>query len=151
MKRRSCRAIVITNNQLITMYREKEGNIYYTFPGGGMEGNEQKETCVKRECIEEFGIEVEPIREVYTYENKTSIQYFFLCTWIGGEFGSGVGEEFQDDRNKGKYQPTLMPLDKIKSLPLMPPEVARQLDLDIKNFGVRLRPDILHIQNSNNN
>ena len=141
MKRRSCRAIVIRDNCLVTMYRKKEGRVYYTFPGGGMEGDEQKEVCVKRECIEEFGIGVEPIREVYSYENETTIQYFFLCNWTSGEFGTGVGEEFQDDRNKGKYEPTLMPLEKIETLPLMPPEVAHQLAEDIKTYGIELRPD----------
>jgi ADP-ribose pyrophosphatase YjhB (NUDIX family) len=128
------------------MYREKEDRVYYTFPGGGMEGDEEKETCVKRECIEEFGIEVEPIREVYTYENETTIQYFFLCDWTSGEFGSGIGEEFQEDRNKGKYEPTLMPLEKIGVLPLMPPEVAHQLSEDIKTYGPNLRPDTLNIK-----
>lgn len=145
MKRRSCRAIVIRDGKLMTMYREKEDRVYYTFPGGGIEGDEEKKTCVKRECIEEFGIEVEPIREVYTYENETTIQYFFLCDWTSGEFGTGVGEEFQEDRNKGKYEPTLMPLEKIGILPLMPPEVAHQLSEDIKTYGPSLRPDTLNI------
>ena len=32
---------------------------YYTFPGGGREGNETFEEGVKREVKEEFGIDVE--------------------------------------------------------------------------------------------
>ena len=141
-KRRSCRAIVIDNDKLVTMYRNKEGKIYYTFPGGGMEGDETKEACVVRECQEEFGINVKPIKHVYTYENDTTIQYFYTCKWLSGEFGSGAGEEFQEDRNCGDYRPTLMPIEDIPNLPLMPPEIAKLLVDDITQHGVEL--DIPH-------
>jgi len=137
-KRYSCRAIVIDENKLVTMYREKEDRVYYTFPGGGMEESETREQCVVRECFEEFGINVEPIKHVYTYENEKTVQYFYLCKWISGELGTGSGEEFQADRNRGVYMPTLMPIEKISELPLMPPEVARGLAEDLNQYGVNL-------------
>ena len=141
-KRISCRAIVISQNKLVTMYREKEGRVYYTFPGGGKNDDESNEECVVREVLEEFGLNVKPIKHVYTYENEKTIQHFFVCEWISGEFGSGEGEEFQPDRNRGTYQPTLMPLEEISKLPLMPPEVAKMLDEDIKKHGETLGDDI---------
>ena len=123
-KRESCRAIVFIDGKLVTMRRVKDGRLYYTFPGGGLEKGEDPKDCVVRECIEEFGITVEPIKRLYVYENETTKQYFYLCNYVSGEFGSGVGEEFQDDRNKGEYVPTLMSVANIYNLPLMPPEVA---------------------------
>lgn len=138
MKRESCRAIVFKDDKLVVMYREKNDRVYYTFPGGGLEEGETLEQCVIRECKEEFGIDVEPVKQVYTYENETTIQNFFLCSWIGGELGSGQGEEFGPDRNKGVYVPTLMPVDKMEELPLMPPEVVKVLAQDIKTFGYQL-------------
>ena len=123
-KRESCRAIVFIDGKLVTMRRVKDGRLYYTFPGGGLEKGEEQKDCVIRECIEEFGITVEPVRRLYIYENENTRQYFYLCNYISGEFGSGVGEEFQDDRNKGEYVPTLMSVANIYNLPLMPPEVA---------------------------
>ena len=123
-KRESCRAIVFIDGKLVTMRRVKDGRLYYTFPGGGLEKGEDPKDCVVRECIEEFGITVEPIKRLYVYENENTRQYFYLCNYISGEFGSGVGEEFQDDRNKGEYVPTLMSVANIYNLPLMPPEVA---------------------------
>ena len=137
-KRTSCRAIVIEDNALVTMYREKEDRVYYTFPGGGINEGESREECVKRECMEEFGITVEPIRQVYTYENDKTIQHFFICNWIDGELGSGEGEEFAPDRNRGIYVPTLMPLKEIGNLPLMPPEVAKALAEDLEKYGAEL-------------
>ena len=137
-KRTSCRAIVIEDNALVTMYREKEDRVYYTFPGGGINEGESREECVKRECMEEFGITVEPIRQVYTYENDKTIQHFFICKWVDGELGSGEGEEFAPDRNRGIYVPTLMPLKEIGNLPLMPPEVAKALAEDLEKYGTEL-------------
>lgn len=136
-KRKSCRAIIIENNSLVTMYRERENKVYYTFPGGGMEDNETFEECVIRECKEEFGIDVKPVKQVYLYENEKTIQYFYLCEWLSGELGSGEGEEFQSDRNRGIYMPVMMPIAKIPNLPLMPPEIAEALFEDLKNNSIQ--------------
>lgn len=131
MIRESCRAIIFHNNKLIVMYREKNDRAYFTFPGGGKEVGETNEECVIRECFEEFGINVEPLKEVYLYQDEKSIQHFYLCDWISGELGSGQGEEFAPDRNSGVYMPTMMPIENIGKLPLMPPEVAKVLAEDI--------------------
>ena len=39
-KRISARAIIIHEEKLVSMYRERQGEVYYTFPGGGKEKNE---------------------------------------------------------------------------------------------------------------
>lgn len=123
-KRVSVRAIIIIQDKIISMYREKQDRIFYTFPGGGIEENETEEDCVKREVLEEFGIIVKPIKKIYTYENQKSIEHFYIAEWISGEFGSGSGEEFQDNRNNGVYIPKQIKIADIPNLPLMPPEVA---------------------------
>ena len=133
MIRESCRAIIFHDNNLVVMYREKNDRKYFTFPGGGKEDNETNEECVKRECLEEFGIVVEPEREVYVYQDEKTLQHFYLCNWVSGELGSGQGEEFAPDRNNGIYIPTLMPFEKIDTLPLMPPEITKVLSEDIKD------------------
>ena len=144
MKRISCRAIIIENDTMVSMYRELKDRIFYTFPGGGLEENETEEECVKREVLEEFGLNVEPVKKVYTYESERSIEHFYLCNVVGGEFGKGAGEEFHNNNN-GVYKPTKIKLKEIKNLPLMPPEVAKALILDYKNFGKNLRNDVLFI------
>ena len=141
-KRISCRAIIIDDNKLVTMYREKENRVYYTFPGGGRDEGESNEDCVVREALEEFGINVKPVKQVYTYENEKTIQYFYLCDWIDGELGTGEGEEFSADRNRGIYMPTLMPVENISKLPLMPPEVAAVLVEDIAKYGAGLADEV---------
>ena len=147
-KRVSARAIIFLGDNIVSMYREKNGRIFYTFPGGGIEENETEEDCVKREVFEEFGLIVKPIKKVYIYENERSLEHFFICQWLAGEVGSGAGEEFQEDRNKGVYKQTTIEISKIKSLPLMPPEVAERFLIDFNENGKDLRKDILKIDGS---
>ena len=141
-KRVSVRAIILQNEKMVSMYREKNGRIYYTFPGGGLQENESEKECVIREVIEEFGMVVEPIKKVYTYESEKSIEHFYLCKHISGEFGSGQGEEFQDDRNKGVYKPMMIEISNIPNLPLMPPEVAEAFYQDYIKDNSDLRNDV---------
>ena len=63
-KRIRTRAIIMHDNKIVSMYREREGRVFYTFPGGGKEGNESEEECVIREVYEEFGITIKPIKKV---------------------------------------------------------------------------------------
>jgi len=143
-KRIRVRAIIIHEDNLLTMYREREGNMFYTFPGGGLEGNESEEDCVVREVYEEFGIVVKPVKKVYTYQNKHNIEYFYLSEWISGEFGSGDGEEFHNNQINGLYVPKMIKISDIPDLPLMPPEVASAFYEDYLKNGKDLRNDILN-------
>ncbi len=141
-KRRRVRAIIIKDGKIVSMYREREGRIFYTFPGGGMEGNETEEDCVKREVMEEFGLTVSPIKKVYTYESQSSVEHFYVVDWVSGEFGTGKGEEYQPDRNNGVYIPKFIEIKDIPNLPLMPPEVAMAFYEDFVENGEKVRDDV---------
>ncbi len=142
VKRDRARAIIYFDNKIVSMYREFNGRIFYTFPGGGKESGETYEECVVREVLEEFGLTVRPLKKVYIYENERSVEHFFICEWVAGEFGTGVGEEFQANRDRGVYKPMLLEIDKIPTLPLMPPEVASSFVSDFKANGRSLRNDV---------
>ena len=144
-KRERARAIIIVDDKIISMYRELKDRVFYTFPGGGMEGDESEEACVKREVLEEFGITIKPIKKVYTYENQNSIEHFYLSEWIFGEFGSGEGEEYMENRNNGVYIPKFIEISNIPNLPLMPREVATAFYEDYTVNGKELRKDIKYI------
>lgn len=141
-KRIRARAIIIHDEKIMSMYRERQDRVFYTFPGGGMEGNESEHDCVKREVLEEFGIVVEPIKKLYVYENQNSIEHFYLAKWVSGDFGSGTGEEFQADINNGVYIPKFIQIVDIPNLPLMPPEVATSFYEDFVKNGIKIRDDI---------
>ena len=54
--RTAVRAIIIKDNNLLVMHRNKFGNEYLTLVGGGVELNETKEQALVREVIEETSI-----------------------------------------------------------------------------------------------
>lgn len=127
------------------MYRERQGRIFYTFPGGGIEEGETEEECIKREVFEEFGIIVEPIKKIYKYENNNNIEYFYLAKWVSGEFGTGEGEEFKKNQTNGIYIPTFIKISDIPTLPLMPPEVALAFYNDYLKKGKNIRNNVKFI------
>lgn len=141
-KRVRARAIIVVDGKIVSMYRERADRVFYTFPGGGMEGDETEVDCVKREVWEEFGLVVNPIKKLYTYENQNSIEHFYLAEWVSGEFGSGEGEEYQPDRNNGVYIPKFIEINDIPNLPLMPPEIAKAFYEDYTKDSVNIRNDV---------
>ena len=101
MERIRVAGIIKINGGYAFMHRKnvikrKDFREYYTFPGGGLEENETLEEGVKREIKEEFGIKVKVIKKLYEmYSEKFSQrEYFFLCEYESGVFGTGNGPEF---------------------------------------------------------
>lgn len=141
-KRIRAGAIIVIDGKLVTMYREFQGRIYYTFPGGKQEDGESLEDCAKRETLEEFGLVVEPIKKVYVYECERSIEHYYTCKLISGEFGSGTGEEFDENPQYGVYKPMMIDIKELPSIPLMPPEIAEAFYNDYIVNGESLRDNV---------
>lgn len=141
-KRNRVRAIIFVDGKIVSMYREYLDRIYYTFPGGGMNADETEEDCVKREVFEEFGLIVKPTKKVYVYENEISVEHFYICDWVDGDFGTGKGEEYSENNNNGVYRPCMIEISQIPELPLMPPEIASVFYDDYLKNGKELRNDV---------
>ena len=112
---------------------------YYTFPGGGREGNESLEDGVKREIKEEFGIDVEVVELLYEWENsndeRSKKEYVFLCKYLGGEFGTGNGPEFSNDpkyADRGQYVPEIVSREDVKNINLLPPNIKEKFVNDLE-------------------
>ena len=93
-KRVSVRNIIFFGDEVALMHRLKTDKEYYIFPGGGLERDETFEECAKREVQEEFGIKIEPIKQIYKYEDESMIHHYMLSKFVSGDFGSGDGEGF---------------------------------------------------------
>lgn len=74
----SSRCILIEDGNVLLIYRERDKEKYYVFPGGGIEENETKEDCIKRECKEELGIDIEIKKYLYQVKGKDFTQALFL-------------------------------------------------------------------------
>ena len=111
---------------------------YYVFPGGGQEGDESCEEGTIREIKEEFGIDVEIVEKLYeeTSEEFNQTSIYYLCKYIGGEFGTGDGPEFNGDpkyADSGKFIPEIVKSEDLENIPLMPPSIKEKFIKDVKN------------------
>ena len=117
--------------------KRKDYQDYYTFPGGGLEENETLEEGVIREIKEEFGIDVEVIKKLYEkYSEKfRQKEYFFLCKYVKGKFGTGDGPEFNNDPKyieSGNYIPKIIDKNEIKNILLLPEDIKEKFVKDIE-------------------
>ena len=146
MKFSNCRGIIIKNNKLVVMERKKNGRHYYTFPGGHVEKNETCEECIVRELMEELGIVVRPVRLIYGYEYKNSLQAFYVLEWLSGEIHTTNAEEYQPVQNNGEYNPNVIDLNELNDKNLLPEEIKRQLLADLKTYGKTLNRKFLFVK-----
>src|SRR3989339_648647 len=97
------RAIIMDNNKILAIKRIKEDEVYYVFPGGGVEEGEELEEALKRECREELGVEIKIIKnfasERFNRGNIKQMEYFYICEIISGEIGTGNGPEYDVNSN----------------------------------------------------
>jgi mutator protein MutT len=79
--------LVFRDGKLLITQRPAGGHLagLWEFPGGKREGNESFEDCLRRELMEELGIEVEVGELVdsitHDYPEKTVHLRFFRCNW----------------------------------------------------------------------
>lgn len=142
MERTRVAGIIFMNGGVALMHRvgvlkRKDIQEYYTFPGGGLEEGETLEEGTIREIKEEFGIDVEVVKKLYELKSVKFNQkeYFFLCEYIGGEFGTGEGPEFSNNPkyiDSGKYLPEIVKKEDVKNIPLLPPEIKEKFVNDIE-------------------
>jgi 8-oxo-dGTP pyrophosphatase MutT (NUDIX family) len=71
-------AIIIRNDELLLIHRQKPGQDYYILPGGGVELDESFEEACIREVKEETGLDVLSLQLVYKYFYRGSEEVYFL-------------------------------------------------------------------------
>jgi 8-oxo-dGTP diphosphatase len=106
--------VLIEENKVALIERHRAGLHYYVFPGGGVDEGETVEQAAIREAREELGVEVAVGQKVLVAHFEQSRQVYFLVERVGGEFGTGTGEEFTDsdpdDPTEGVYTPIWVPV-----------------------------------------
>jgi 8-oxo-dGTP diphosphatase len=109
--------VLIEENKVALIERHRAGLDYFVFPGGGVDEGESPEQAAVREAMEELGVEVAIKQKVAVIHFDQSTQVYFLVDRVGGEFGSGTGEEYTDsdpdDPQEGIYIPVWIPLDEL--------------------------------------
>jgi 8-oxo-dGTP diphosphatase len=119
-------AIIIKQNSIALIKRHREGMVYYLFPGGTVEENETPKQAVIREVKEELGLDVRVEKLVASVIFEENVQLYYLTTILGGEFGTGDGEEYSNQRNPsdGDYFPVWIHLEELSRKSVRPACVA---------------------------
>jgi len=122
--------VLIEDDKVALIERHRAGLDYFVFPGGGVDEGETPEQAAIRETLEELGVEVVIKQKVAEIHFGQSTQLYFLVERVGGEFGTGTGEEFTDsdpgDPQEGIYVPIWMPMDELpRHRNIYPSELAK--------------------------
>lgn len=130
MKRKSARVIVIKDNNLLVMFRNKFGSKYVALIGGKIEIGESPEQAAIREAREEASIEVANPRLVFIDQaDFYGDQYIYFCDYISGEpaLAAEAPEAAINKMGKNLYQPGWLPLDKLASVPFLSAELQQAI------------------------
>lgn len=131
--------ILIENDKVALIERHRAGRDYYVFPGGGVDEGETPEQAAAREAKEELGVDVVVGQKVAEVHFDLSTQIYFLAERVGGEFGTGGGEEFTDsdpdNPEQGVYIPIWMPLDELRRHDNVYPAGLKELLLKAQTDG----------------
>lgn len=132
--RRISRAIIIRGEQLLVIKRNKNGQKFFTLPGGEVDENETNIATVVREVKEEASIECRVIKGVYqeTAENFGETTYF-LCEYISGEpkLGPNSFEALETSNGQNTYTPMWLEITALSKVKLLPTSVAKKLEKDL--------------------
>ena len=122
-------AIVLLQDEKIALIeRHRAGLHYFTFPGGHVEPGEMPEQAAVRETKEELGLDVSIQRLLAEIWWHAKPQYYYLVETVGGEYGTGTGEEMHHPLpERGTYQPVWVPVQGLLDLPVLPGALAKMV------------------------
>ncbi|MEI4828682.1 NUDIX domain-containing protein [Bacillus sp. FJAT-53711] len=118
-------AIIVEEGKLALIKRIWDEEVYYVFPGGGIEEGETTEEAIIREVYEELGLHVQ-LQKLATTVKYNGTQYFYEAIIVGGTFGNGQGEEYvKNDRKRGEYIPIWVSVKDLLNINIKPLEVGK--------------------------
>jgi 8-oxo-dGTP diphosphatase len=120
--------VILQDDKIALIERHRAGLHYFTCPGGHVEPGETPESAAVREAKEELGLDVSIQRllaEIWWHDRP---QFYYLAESVGGNFGTGTGEEMQKPHpKKGTYQPVWVPVEDLPDLPVLPHRFAEMI------------------------
>ena len=135
--RKAARAIIIHDNKLVVMHRNKFGTEYDTLPGGGIEIGESPEETVRREVHEETGMELGTLQLVFVEEAGQfyGTQYVYLAEYTGGEpsLTPNSQEAAINKLGKNLYEPMWVSLPDLLSRPFLSTDLRDKILSGVNN------------------
>ena len=127
------RAIISEEDRFLFIHRIKGEKEYWVIPGGGVEEeDEDLAAALRRECLEELGVEVE-VGEFFTktyfeMDGEEQEQHIFRCRILDGEVGTGEGPEYQAGSGyEGSFEPMWLHRTELEGKIIFPEEIVDKL------------------------
>lgn len=129
--RQAVRAIVVKDDHLLVMKRNKFGHEYYSLVGGGIDMGETAEQALYREVSEETGLAITNHRLVITEDagSMYGIQHIYQCDYVAGEpaLAPNSAEALIQAGGQNLFQPLWLPLADLPTSNLLPKELKAVL------------------------
>jgi len=118
------RGIVLKGDSVLIMFRRKNAEEYYVFPGGHMRIDEKPLQTAQREIEEETTIKTKGLKLAFEFHNfykpdKPASQYYFVGEWASGT-PTLSGEESRRADENNYYKPMWIKVDSLADLTLYP-------------------------------
>lgn len=136
--RSAARAIIMKNDSVLLVQMQNDDGEFFILPGGGQVHGETLVQAVKRECMEELGIEISVGRLVYTREyigknhqfdsrhnNFHQIEHVFICKILND---TQLGNGHEVDKKQTGYR--WIKIDKMSQYKVLPTSIKSLLQTD---------------------
>lgn len=144
--RTAARAIIVKNQSILVMHRNKFGHQYYCLVGGGIDAGETADQTLVREVREETGLQVTSQRLVYIEEAGApyGTQYHFLCEFTDGDVRLSPNsiEAQLNKAGQNLYEPVWLPISKLASVPFRSATLQKELLIGLRD-GFPAQPKVL--------
>lgn len=134
--RKAVRAIIIRDQQLLVMHRNKFGTEYDTLPGGNIEVGETAEQALFREVDEETTVVFKDPKFILLEHagDPYGDQYIYLCKYVSGEpqLRSDAEENAINKLGKNLYKPDWVRLDGLPNLPFLSEQLKQFILTGVK-------------------
>lgn len=135
--RRAVRAIIIKDNKLLIIHRNKFGLEYDTLPGGKIELGETPEQALGREVYEETTIKFTNPRLIYLEHagDPYGDQYIYLCEYEEGEpkLDPKSDEALIHKMGQNLYEPKWLALDELSKKPFRSEKLKHTILTAVQN------------------
>lgn len=115
--REAARAVVLDqDDQIALLYVANEN--YYKLPGGGLEGQEDQIVALRRECLEEIGVEIDVVGEVGMVVEYRKFEHLKQTSYCYGArvVGQKGSPTFTDSELSFGFEVRWMPLPEAEKL-----------------------------------
>lgn len=125
LKQRSA-VIILKDENILLMHRNKFGEEYFSIPGGTIEPGESPEQTAVREIKEETNLDVVLDKLLWEIEDERHQDYYFLAKSFSGEMALG-GPELARQATGNLYDLQWIKIKDLRNILLYPESIKEKI------------------------